>query len=216
MTSERTSDWEGLKALHIHNPTIRYVHRILANTIFNQINNGRVNSKELFFLHAAFASTRVNTTPFMLACMHLICARGVTPFDIGGLVTSRARALGVSTELKTLQPLPTPSLDIDSCRAQRLIKARRDDIYSLMVGNREIRSIILPCHTRTNVRNKSNWLYDLTSPEPDHLVLNDIPMQDNQGGQTDDEFDEMKKYAPTFSDPITRAHTLHMTFLTLL
>lgn len=61
-----------------------------------------------------------------------------------------------------------------------------------MVGNREIRSIILPCHTRTNVRNRNNWLYDLTAPEPYHPAPNDIHVQDNQSGQTDDEFDDME------------------------
>ena len=67
LTGERTSDWEGIKASHIHNPTIHSVHRILANTIFGRINNGRVNFKEFFFLHAAFAPTRVNPTPFRSA-----------------------------------------------------------------------------------------------------------------------------------------------------
>lgn len=69
LIGERTSGWEGLKASHIHNPTICYVHRILANIIFDRINNGRVNSKELFFLHAAFTPTRVNVTLFMMAHM---------------------------------------------------------------------------------------------------------------------------------------------------
>lgn len=53
LTSEATSDWEGLKSTSIHNPTMRYLHRILANTIFGRVNNGKVNSKELFFLHSA-------------------------------------------------------------------------------------------------------------------------------------------------------------------
>lgn len=176
LTCERTSDWEGLKSSHIHSPAIRYVHRILANIIFGRINNGMVNSKELFFLHTAFAPTRVNATPFMLAHLKLLCVRGTTHFCIGGLVTSIARALGLDSELATLQPLPTPSLDIDSCRAQHLIKAKKDNIYSLMVGNLKIRSIILPCHTCTNVRNRNNWLYDLTAPELSHPAPNDIPV----------------------------------------
>lgn len=143
----------------------------------------------------------------MLVHMQLICVRGATHLCIGGLVTSIARALGLGNELATLQPLPTPSLDIDSCRSQRLIKARRDDIYSLMVGNCEIRSIILPCHTRTYVRNRNNWLYDLTAPELGHLAPNDIQVQDSQGGQTNAEFDEKEQDSTTFSDPTTCAYT---------
>lgn len=76
-----------------------------------------------------------------------------------------------------------------------------------MVGNHAIRSIILPCHTHTNVTHRNNWLYDLTAPEPGHPAPNDIPMQDNQGGQTDDAFDEMEKDSPTFFDPTTCSHT---------
>lgn len=98
-------------------------------------------------------------------------------------------------------------MDIDSCRVQRLIKARRDGKYYFMVGNREIRSIILPYHTRLDVCNKNNWLYDLIAPEPGHPAPNDIPMQHNQGGQTDNEYDEMELDAPTFYDTPTRAHT---------
>ncbi|KAI5433700.1 hypothetical protein KIW84_020823 [Lathyrus oleraceus] len=113
--------------------------------------------------------------------LHFPHGNGATPFCIGGQVTSIARALGLSNKLATLQPLLTPSLDIDSCRVQRLIKDMRDDIYSVM---------------------------DMTAPEPDHPASSDIPVQDNQGGKTDDEYDEMEHDDPTFSDPTTRAHTL--------
>lgn len=53
----------------------------------------------------------------------------------------------------------------------------------------------------------NNWLYDLTAPELGHRAPNDIPVQGNQGGQTDDEFDEMEQDAPTFFDPTTHEHT---------
>lgn len=55
--------------------------------------------------------------------------------------------------------------------------------------------------------NKNNWVYDLTAPEPGHPAPNDILVQDNQGGQTDNEYDEMEQDAPTFSDTVTRAYT---------
>ena len=66
---ETTTDWEGLNSTYIHNPTIRYLHCILAYIIFGRENNGKVNSKELYFVHCALAPARVNPTPFMLAHM---------------------------------------------------------------------------------------------------------------------------------------------------
>ncbi|KAI5388012.1 hypothetical protein KIW84_073922 [Lathyrus oleraceus] len=38
LTGKTTTDWEGLKATAIQNPVIRYLHRILANTIFGRKN----------------------------------------------------------------------------------------------------------------------------------------------------------------------------------
>ena len=63
LTGKTTYDWEGLKATAIQNPTIRYLHRILAITIFGRENTRNVNSRDLFFMYCALSMTKVNPTP---------------------------------------------------------------------------------------------------------------------------------------------------------
>lgn len=53
LTGKTTTDWEGLKATAIQNPIIRYLHRILANTIFGRENTGNGNSKDRFLIYCA-------------------------------------------------------------------------------------------------------------------------------------------------------------------
>ena len=53
LTGKTTTTWEGLRATTIHNPAIRYLHRILTNTIFGRENTTNVNSKELFLMQCA-------------------------------------------------------------------------------------------------------------------------------------------------------------------
>lgn len=76
-----------------------------------------------------------------------------------------------------------------------------------MAKNCAVRSITLPCSACTDVQNKNNWIYDLTTPESSHPAPTDIPVQDNEGGPTDDEYDQMKHNAPGISKHATRAHT---------
>lgn len=84
----------------------------MENTLFVQENNGKVYSKELFFIHSAFANIRVNADPFIFTQMRVVCTVKRGPICIGGLITSISHALGQEDELATMGPLPTPSLDI--------------------------------------------------------------------------------------------------------
>lgn len=67
LTGKTTTDWEGLKATAIHNPATRYLHRILANSIFGRENIGNVNSRDRFLIYCALSKTKVNPRPFLLA-----------------------------------------------------------------------------------------------------------------------------------------------------
>ncbi|KAI5395670.1 hypothetical protein KIW84_062008 [Lathyrus oleraceus] len=67
LTRKTNTNWEGLKATSIQNPTIWYLHRILAITIVGRENTGNVNSRDLFIIYCALFGTKVNPTPFLLA-----------------------------------------------------------------------------------------------------------------------------------------------------
>lgn len=73
-----------------------------------------------------------------------------------------------------LEPLETPFADLDQFRIMRLIKNKLDDKYFLMISNREVRGVTLPCVARINVCMSANWTFDLTAPEPDHMEK-DVP-----------------------------------------
>lgn len=87
----------------------------------------------------------------MLAHMQAVGTAKKGPIFIGGVITSIARAIALYVELATLDPLPTPSLDILEFCHMQLIKNRRDGKYSLMLGNKEVPSVILPFLNHTNV-----------------------------------------------------------------
>ena len=64
-----------------------------------------------------------------------------------------------------------------------LIENREIGNYYMMVQSCEVKSVIFPNLTRTDVQNRDNWIYDLTAPEPGQSS------PQNKGGQADDEFD---------------------------
>ncbi|KAI5401002.1 hypothetical protein KIW84_065730 [Lathyrus oleraceus] len=145
LTGKTTSDWEGLKATAIQNPTIRYLHRILAKTIFGRENNGNLNSRDLFLIFCALSATKVNPTSFLLVHLQSISVR------IG---------------------------DLDNYRSMHLIKNKPDDKYYLMISNREVRGVNLPCAACINMRLRANWVLDANAPDPDDTIRSDYREQD--------------------------------------
>lgn len=120
-----------------------------------------INAKELFYIHSIFEPTQVNSSSFMLAYMHAVGTVKKGLISIGGVITSIACVLGLEAQLAALDPLLVPSLDIHVCRHMWLIKNMRDERYSLMIGNREVLGVVLPCLDRTHVKNRANWIYNL-------------------------------------------------------
>lgn len=72
----------------------------------------------------------------MLAHMKAVGTAKKRLISFGGVITSITRALGLKAELATLDPLLVPSIDIDACLHIWLIKNRRDERYSLMIGTK--------------------------------------------------------------------------------
>ncbi|XP_050920170.1 uncharacterized protein LOC127137792 [Lathyrus oleraceus] len=159
------ASWDALNATYIHNPATRYFHRVLGHTVFGRVNNHKVNSKELFFLHCVFTPVTFNATPFLLANIQVACMRGSTTFCFGGIITSIALGLNLGDRLANLPALPAEFLNIDYCRSSHLIKARDDRKYHPVVRNKIVRSIIMPNRNHTDPQNMANWIFDQNAPE---------------------------------------------------
>ncbi|KAI5418641.1 hypothetical protein KIW84_043029 [Lathyrus oleraceus] len=111
----------------------------------------------------------INPTPFLLTHFQSTCVRTRGPICVGGLITSIALALNLDTELVMLDQLETLFADLDYFCSMRLIKNKHDDKYFLMISNREVRGVTLPCDARINVGMSTNWNFDINAPEPDHM-----------------------------------------------
>lgn len=173
----------GLKAITIQNPAIQYLHRILASMIFGQENTCNVIYKDLFIIYYALSGKKVNLTPFLLGHFQSTRVRTGGPICVGVLITSIALALNIGTKLAMLELLETLFFDLDYCRSMRLIKNKLDDKYFLMISNREVGGVTLPCVERINVRMSANWSFDLNSPKPNHIEQ-DAPHTDTQAHTT--------------------------------
>ncbi|KAI5428537.1 hypothetical protein KIW84_033501 [Lathyrus oleraceus] len=73
----------------------------------------------------------------------------------------------------------------------RLIKNKPNGKYFLLITNREVRGVTLPCTACINVRMSTNWTFDLNAPEPDHMEQ-DTPHTGTHA-----------RTAPTFPDSFT-------------
>ncbi|KAI5436345.1 hypothetical protein KIW84_022717 [Lathyrus oleraceus] len=116
----------------------------------------------ILYLHHILAST-------ILAYFQSTSVRTGGPICVGGRITSIALTLNLGTDLATLEPLETPFVDLDYCRSMRIIKNKPDGRYFLLISNREVRGVTLPCVACIDMRISANWTFDLTDLEPDHM-----------------------------------------------
>ena len=200
LTNQEANSFDGLLASSVHNPAIRVFRYLLASTIFARENPNKVNAKELIIMQACLTDTKINPVPFMIAHMSYVRKKGA-PISFGGLVTTIARALGLATELATLEPLPPRTAGLKFLKDMRLCKARREGGYYLMIGNVVVPSVVLPCTRRTDVRLERNWTYDLSAPAFTGPLPPNVPLE--EGNNTDDEYDFQTESPPRF----TPSHT---------
>lgn len=182
LTGALATSAEGNKASRIHNPAIRYFHRVLAHTIFGRGDStGVVNLRELYFIHCIFARKLVNSAAFMLAHMFKMATSGNGPIAFSGLITSIAYALGFSERIVPLSPVQGNTLiDLSSCLAQNLVK-REGEMFCLMIRNKVENRIKLPNPTITDVRDEENWIY---------------VFPDEEGEDTDAEIERQTRLSP--------------------
>lgn len=126
------------------------------------------------------------------------------------MITSIAHAIGLDAELATLDPLPTPSLDIVAFHHMRLIKNMRDAKYSLMISNKEVPSVVLPCLDRTNMQNRENWIYNLNIDIEVRAVPMDIPKNVNTRGGADEKYDQREQGSLVHEPPPHHSPHIHV------
>ena len=119
-------------------------------------NSNKTNAKEMFYLQVVVARIPNNSAPFMIAHMHVVQTASNGSISFGGVITSIARALGLDTELATLDPLPPCSLDLRTYISMIFIRAKKNRKFLLMVHNISIYGIILPFPDHTDVHNEAN------------------------------------------------------------
>jgi hypothetical protein len=147
----------------IHNPAIRYFHKILAHTLFGkEVNNTVVSRDELFILLCVDQGPHVNVVTFMMERFVHLAKNNRTPIIIGGLVTMIADAIGLRRPLYEHTPFGhIRPMDIEFCFDRRIIGNLGPDTFDYLINNEVVQLFTLPNHERTSVHNRNNWLYDL-------------------------------------------------------
>ncbi|XP_058733047.1 uncharacterized protein LOC131604633 [Vicia villosa] len=139
----------------------------------------------------------------------LVSREGNTPFCVGWLVTGIVRALNLNERLENLPSLPPLFMDINNCRAGRLIKVRQDGRYNLMVRNREVRSVILPNSEITRIDRRDNWIYDLDAPALSENLKDNQNDEDNVD-EVEQEMDQGEPQPDETPNPILKMLLDHL------
>jgi hypothetical protein len=94
ITGESNPNSNEMHLQKIHNPAIRYFHKILAHTLFGKEENNTLLSRdELFILLCVDQGRHVNIVTFRMERFVHLAKNNRTPIIIGGLVTMIADAI---------------------------------------------------------------------------------------------------------------------------
>lgn len=140
---------------NIHNPVIRYFHKILDHTLFGKEENITAISKdELLILYCASQGRPVNTTTFMLANLAKISRETHGPIIIGGLITMIVDVIGLRYPLNHLHAFGgIRPMHLNFCFNRGIISNLRPAEFELLIDHEVVRNFTLPNHEKTNVHN---------------------------------------------------------------
>ena len=121
----------------IHNPTIKYFHKIIAHTLFGkQQNVTSVNRDELFIMYCASQSRPVNGAAYMLANMERIIQTPNAPILLGSLVTMISNAIGLRRPMLGSTPLyGIKPMNIEFCFNTSFIGNLGPDQFELLIDH---------------------------------------------------------------------------------
>lgn len=167
LTGNYHPDPESMDNNEIHNPAIRYFHRILAHTLFGKEQNQNAVSKdELSLLYCMNLGRPVNAVPLLMKTFTRISEDPNVPVSVGGLVTMIAHALGPRYQLNNCAPFGSiRPMNIDFCFNNRIIGNLGPAPYDYLIRDEVVTLFTLPNHARISVHNRENWLYELNPPD---------------------------------------------------
>jgi hypothetical protein len=159
------------KSSQIFNPVLRYVHKVMASSVFGRTETpGSVRLADLFVLYCMLHRIHFNTAAFLANHFHTV-ARSTADIAVGGIITSIAYALGLHEKIHELEPVQTTltcghTIDLSVLTRMGMLKPGTDDHYPLVFSRFKDITLTLPNPTFTSVRNRNNWKYDMTQPFP--------------------------------------------------
>ncbi|KAI5402747.1 hypothetical protein KIW84_050377 [Lathyrus oleraceus] len=138
---------------NIHNPAFRYLHKILAHTLFGK-------------------SSNITTVSHDRA-----------PIQIGGLITMIANAIGLRQPMLDLNPFcGIQPMNINFLFNTLFIGNLGPEEFELLINNQDFYLFTMPS-PMTSIHNRNNWLYNLDGmPSPVRSVetIQDYEILDNQ------------------------------------
>lgn len=116
---------------NIHNPAIRYFHKILTHTLFGKEQNITSLSKyEFFIMYYASQARPVNVITFIIANLDCMAQANHGPILIGGLVTMIVNVIVLRQSLIRLNPLGgIRPMNIQFCFNTSIIKNLGPDVF---------------------------------------------------------------------------------------
>lgn len=159
---------KSAKASSIHNPVFRYIHRVMACSIFGRKETGTVRTDELFILWAMVNKQQVNTGYYLLSHMASVATQDSGKIVVGGPIEFMAKTLNIKL-YRDEHPLHgCNGINIDTLIQMKMIKdvsGGKREQFQLRVANHD--SFLLPNPDRTDTSNVENWIYsDLGTEVP--------------------------------------------------
>lgn len=190
ITGKRDYSSKNAKASKIHNPVLRYLHRVMACTIFGRGEPGTVRADELFLLWAMMHKCQVNTGYYLLSHLAQVAESTSGKIAVGGVVTYIAEHLGMDLSEEHQGLDGGDEIDINTCIQMRIIKPFdvNRQRFRLLISDKD--SILLPNPDKTNILVPENLLYLDAAPQEqeeqldqeDHMMDEEAEQQPAQGG----------------------------------
>ncbi|KMS98576.1 hypothetical protein BVRB_4g092630 [Beta vulgaris subsp. vulgaris] len=176
LTGATTYDSKMSPANHIRHPALRYVQRLLANTVFGRQEGSKARKDELFMIYQMLHALPIDTGAFFIKQMKELATTTTKKGAIvlGGLITPIALHLGHKERLlKEESIVGSDCIDIPACSLMGWIR-RREGTTLWCIQNDEDE---LPCREALSLRDKANWSFGGAHPRtripilPDPVVM---------------------------------------------